>query len=78
MAMETRPITDYAGRIMFRCGVCGAPITHGDLFDLGMRPPDHGESADDYQEAELIDSIEHPALRPRRSQRLVPPARRCS
>lgn len=61
MATETAPVTDYAGRIMFRCAVCGTPITHGDLFELGMRTPDHGESAGDYQEAELIDSIEHPA-----------------
>ena len=61
MAIETAPVTDYAGRVMFRCSACGAPITHGDLFELGLRPPDHGESADDYQEAELIDRFDHPA-----------------
>jgi hypothetical protein len=52
-------VVDHHGRVMFLCGACGAPITKGDLFELGLRLPEPGESKDDYCEAELIDTITH-------------------
>ena len=46
---------------MFWCDQCRAPISRSDTLDLGMRLPDYGESADEYLDAELIDSFRHPA-----------------
>ena len=59
MSDSSAPLLDYQGRIMFRCGVCQEPLTPDDMIALGMRLPDRGESAADYCDAELIDSIEH-------------------
>ena len=56
-----QPITDAAGRPMFLCRRCGGPLTADDFFELGMRLPDHGESREDYCDAELLDYIDHPA-----------------
>jgi hypothetical protein len=56
-----QPIPDAAGRPMFTCRRCGIALTADDLFELGMRLPDDGESRDDYCDAELIDYVEHPA-----------------
>lgn len=61
--METysEPIVDGAGNVMFWCDHCRTPISRSDILDLGMRLPDYGESADEYLDAELIDSFRHPA-----------------
>ena len=56
-----QPITDSAGRPMFTCRRCGGALTADDFFELGMRLPDHGESRDDYCDAELLDYVEHAA-----------------
>ena len=46
---------------MFTCRRCGRALTTDDLFELGMRLPDKGESRGDYCDAELLDDVEHPA-----------------
>jgi len=55
----TDAVIDHQGRIMFLCAACGLPITKSDLFELGLRLPDPGESKDDYCASELIDSLTH-------------------
>ena len=55
------PLLDYRGAMMFRCTRCGTGLSPDDIFDLGMRLPDRGESRDDYIEAELIDEMMHVA-----------------
>jgi hypothetical protein len=61
MPIAEGPVLDERGREMFHCPSCAAPITHDDLFTLGMRPPHPGESAEEYLDGELLDAIEHPA-----------------
>ena len=53
------PILDQHGRVMFHCGACGGAISGDDFFQLGLRLPERGESADDYCDAELLDRIDH-------------------
>lgn len=53
------PLVDQHGRVMFHCAICRQPLTSDDFFDLALRPPDRGESASDYCDAELIDQLEH-------------------
>jgi hypothetical protein len=60
MTVDHDTITDERGRVMFRCAICGDPVTKSDFFNLGLRLPDHGEGVDDYCDAELIDRFEHP------------------
>lgn len=59
MPATTSAILDHYGRAIFVCADCGEPITTDDLFDLGLRVPDDGESRDDYFAAELLDSLSH-------------------
>jgi hypothetical protein len=59
MPGATNAILDRHGRAIFVCADCGEPITTDDLFDLGLRMPDDGESRDDYFAAELLDSLSH-------------------
>ena len=59
MATTNAPILDERGRAMFHCGACGGAISVDDFFQLGLRLPDRGESADDYRDAELLDRIDH-------------------
>lgn len=59
MATTNAPILDERGRVMFRCAACGGAISVDDFFQLGLRLPDLGESADDYRDAELLDRIDH-------------------
>jgi hypothetical protein len=47
------------GRPLFHCPQCGAPITHLDFAQLGLRLPDIDECASDYFDAEVIDSLSH-------------------
>lgn len=64
----SNPVVDERGRPMFICGICGVALTPDDFYALELRLPDHGESADDYFDAELLDSIEHAAcVRARRT-----------
>jgi hypothetical protein len=62
-------LLDERGRVMFRCALCGEPMTRSDFFDLGLRTPYPGEGADDYCDAELIDSFEHGPCAERRRAR---------
>lgn len=59
MSSPGSPVVDFQGRTMFFCTMCGAPITHDDFFEIGLRLPDVRESRSDYCESELIDTIEH-------------------
>lgn len=61
MAQTERAILDEVGRVMFRCGTCGGAISDDDFFEIGLRPPEPGESADDYRDAELLERIDHVA-----------------
>jgi hypothetical protein len=68
MAQSEKTILDEAGRVMFRCGTCGGAISDDDFFEIGLRLPESGESADDYCDAELIERIDHVACgRPARA-----------
>jgi hypothetical protein len=55
----TELLIDYRGRVMFVCPVCGGAIAKEDLYELGLRLPDYGESAEEYRDAELLDDLEH-------------------
>jgi hypothetical protein len=59
MPATTNAILDRDGRVIFVCADCHEPITLDDLFDLGLRAPDDGESRDDYFATELLDSLSH-------------------
>lgn len=52
-------VQDRGGHVMFHCSRCRQPITANDVFELGMRFPDDGESRDDYFAAELLDELNH-------------------
>ena len=54
-------VVDYSGSVMFRCRRCGAALTEEDFFAIGLRLPEHGESREDYCDAELIDDVTHAA-----------------
>jgi hypothetical protein len=56
---SANPIRDERGRPLFICRVCAAPLTFDDLVAQKLRPPDRGESASDYLDAELLDGIDH-------------------
>ena len=43
----------------FTCAHCALPLEFEDFGDLGLRPPQEGESREDYFDAELLDSISH-------------------
>ncbi len=59
MTAASPVVTDYRGRPVLTCSRCGQPLTSDDFFELGLRTPDHGESRDDYHEAELVDTVQH-------------------
>ena len=61
MDIYSEPLVDRHGAIMFRCDHCAAPISRSDVLELGLRLPDPTESADEYLDAELIDSFRHPS-----------------
>ncbi len=56
---STQPILDEHGAVMFRCRVCHAALTDDDFFNLGLRLPEHGESREDYCDAELLEDVSH-------------------
>jgi len=56
----SEPVVDRHGNVMFWCDHCRSSISRSDILDLGMRLPDVGESAEDYLDAELVDSFQHP------------------
>jgi hypothetical protein len=60
MDSYSEPVVDRLGNVMFWCDDCRAPITRGDILDLGLRLPDFGETADEYLDTELIDAFRHP------------------
>jgi hypothetical protein len=53
------PLRDHRGRVMFGCSLCGGALAKEDLFELGLRLPDSGETAEEYRDAELIDDLQH-------------------
>lgn len=55
----SKPVVDRHGNVMFYCGACGTPISSSDILDFGARLPDFGEAAQDYLDAQLIDSFRH-------------------
>jgi hypothetical protein len=54
-------LRDPKGRPMFLCGTCGLPLSAHDVTGQGLRLPGPDESRDEYLDAELIDSLQHPA-----------------
>ena len=59
MTLSPTAVLDRHGLAMFRCRLCGAAVSTDDFFEIGLRLPEPGESADDYCDAELIDGIDH-------------------
>lgn len=57
--VANRIIADAQGQPLFRCSVCGTPMTAHDFADLGLRLPEYGETREEYCEAELIDDVAH-------------------
>ena len=54
-----RIVLDTRGQVLFRCGMCGAPMRERDFADLGLRVPEYGETADEYCASELVDELAH-------------------
>lgn len=59
MTSSSSPVLDSHGRVMFQCRSCGGAVSTDDLFEIGLRLPEPGESADEYCDAELIDGVDH-------------------
>lgn len=59
MTLDTT--TNARPEALFTCPICGRPVLESDYFELGMRPPDPGETRDEYCDAELVDEIQHAA-----------------
>jgi hypothetical protein len=58
--VETNDVLlDPDNRPMFVCAICGRALTRDDIFELGLRLPEPGETWEEYGEADLIDAIEH-------------------
>jgi hypothetical protein len=53
------PLLDYKGRTMFLCTRCREPISREDILEFGARLPEHGETAEDYLDSQLLDGIDH-------------------
>jgi hypothetical protein len=49
------------GRPIFVCAICHQALGKDDIFDLGLRVPEPGETWEEYADAEVIDAIEHVA-----------------
>ena len=52
-------VQDRRGAPLFRCSLCGAPLTVVDFGRQALRYPESGETAQDYLDAELIDELSH-------------------
>ena len=59
MTSSPTAVLDHQGRVMFRCRSCGGPVSTDDFFEIGLRLPEPGESADEYCDAELLDGVDH-------------------
>jgi NAD-dependent SIR2 family protein deacetylase len=60
MNTHDEPLLDHRGQAMFYCTRCNGPISRSDIVEFGARLPDHGETADEYLDSQLLDGIEHP------------------
>lgn len=56
-------------RPMFVCAVCGRALTRDDIFELGLRLPEPGETREEYAETDLVDAVEHIACAESRAGR---------
>ncbi len=54
-------VLDAKGRPFMRCAVCGAPLRKEDFWNAGLRLPEHGETAEEFCDAELVDDLRHVA-----------------
>ena len=52
-------VRDQRGVPLFRCSLCGAPLTVVDFDRQALRSPESGETAQDYLDSELIDELSH-------------------
>lgn len=52
-------VLDRHGQPLLRCSRCNGAIAEDDIYAEGLRLPEHGETASDYFEAELIDELHH-------------------
>ena len=59
MSQHPGLIVDTRGKPLLACARCGGGLTDEDIYVQGLRLPDHGETAGEYLEAELIDALEH-------------------
>jgi hypothetical protein len=59
MVTGSQLLIDHRGEPLFRCSICGDAIHAEDFYDQGLRLPDVYETAEEYCEAELIDSFKH-------------------
>lgn len=59
MESANEPLVDDHGRVMFPCLRCGGAIARFDILESGLRLPDHGETAEEYLDAQILDGIEH-------------------
>lgn len=59
MSLAKTLVLDRQGQPLLRCSRCNGPIGEEDIYAEGLRLPEHGETAADYYEAELIDELHH-------------------
>ena len=52
-------VRDQRGVPLFRCSLCGAPLTVIDFGRQALRFPEGQETAQDYLDAEVIDELTH-------------------
>ena len=52
-------VRDQRGTPLFRCSLCGAPLTLVDFGRQALRCPESGEIPQDYLDTELIDELSH-------------------
>lgn len=54
-------VRDHRGRPFLTCTACGEPLRRADFWHAGLRLPEHGETVDEYCDAELVDDLRHVA-----------------
>jgi hypothetical protein len=52
-------VGDLSGRPFMTCAACSGPLCKEDFWKAKLRLPEHGETPEEYRDAELIDDLRH-------------------